>query len=286
MRLIGLEARIRNRVLGAIVTKTGLRERLLDDVDGVLEDSEVVGGIVGIRPRIEVQALEAVVSSSHAELKAPVTELVQKRDVLGEPQRMPERDDRRREPNPDPLSASRQIGGHEQWIGQHLTTPDAEVVLGEPEVVESGLLAEPCELAYLVQDVPIVALVPDVPGVAEIAELHEAALDERIVVRSEGGGTMLLAGRTVKERPKPAESFHAMAPVPGRPDQRSVIRLERLGPMSGCASGQPDLQRGMALPEIPAHSLESPRPCLATSCVRTVADIAAHPTVPASGFGS
>ena len=32
----------------------------------------------------------------------------------------------------------------------------------------------------------------------------------------------------------------ATAPVPGRPDWRSVIRHERIGPMSGHAFGQHD----------------------------------------------
>ena len=135
---------------------------------------------------------------------------------------MPERDDRRREPDADTLGARRKVGGHDQRIGQHLPAPDAEVVLGEPEVVEAGLLAEPRELAYLVEDIAIVAFVSDVPGIAEVAELHDVASGGRIDVRGEDDRTMLRDGRIVKEAGTRAS------------DQRS--RERRPGYRGGCTS--------------------------------------------------
>src|SRR5262249_59909369 len=92
--------------------------------------------------------------------------------TLGEPQRVPERDDRRAEPDAKSLRPRGDVGRHDDRVRQQFAAPDAEMVLGEPNAVETRLIEEPGEIANLVHDLKVVTPVPGIGGIAEIANLH------------------------------------------------------------------------------------------------------------------
>src|SRR5579863_6999497 len=91
---------------------------------------------------------------------------------------MPEGDDRGGKTDPDALGARGDVGRHQQRIGQELAAPDAEVVLGEPEDVDAGLLAGDRHFAQLVQEFAVVPLLGDVVDVLEVTETHDAISEQ------------------------------------------------------------------------------------------------------------
>ena len=170
--LIGFETGSRHRVLGTVVAESCLRQRFLDDVDGVFENRKVIGWIVGIGLGVKVQTLETVVAATNSNFQAPVTQLIEQRQILGQTQRVPEGDDGRGQADTYLPGTGCNIGCHHQRIRQHFAAPDAEVVLGQPEVVEARVFTERGQLSDLVEHVPVVTFVINVPRVREVANLH------------------------------------------------------------------------------------------------------------------
>ncbi len=71
---------------------------------------------------------------------AAAAEVVQQREVLGEPERMPLPHDVEHRPDPQPGRAGGQEGREHQAVRHHLVAFMLEVVLGEPEAVVAELL--------------------------------------------------------------------------------------------------------------------------------------------------
>ena len=168
------EARGGEDVLVAVEGEGLLGERPLEDLQGLREDRVVRLGVPRIRHRVEVEGLHAVVAPSHAELQAPAAELIQERHVFGEAHRVPERDRRGSEPDAERSGACRDVRRHHQRIGQVGAPVVAEVVLGEPEAVEAGGVAEQRHLAHLRDDLLVGTLEVGAARIAGVADLHAA----------------------------------------------------------------------------------------------------------------
>src|SRR2546428_44904 len=78
--------------------------------------------------------------SIDAELKAAAGQMIQHGNVLGEAQRMPEGDDRGAKSDTDTLGARGEVGGHEERVTHQLPAPYAEMMLGQPDHVEPGVI--------------------------------------------------------------------------------------------------------------------------------------------------
>ena len=113
-----------------------------------------------------------MVAPPDPEFQAPAAELIQERHVFGEAHRVPERYRRGSESDAERSGARRDIGGHHQRIGQVGAPVVAEVVLGEPEAVEAGGVAEQRHLAHLRDDLLVGALEIGAARIAGVADLH------------------------------------------------------------------------------------------------------------------
>ena len=91
---------------------------------------------------IEGHHFVGLARTAKADLQAPLEHLVEHRDVLGHAQRVPERQDDDRGAEPNTGGAAAQIGREQEGVRQVVPPVRSKVVLGEPERVETGFLAE------------------------------------------------------------------------------------------------------------------------------------------------
>ena len=150
----------------AVVRERVVVERQTDDLHRLVEHLavEFVGGdLVGVVEAADLGAerlgLTGHGASADPEDAATAREVVQRREVLRQLQRVPLRHDVERHPDPDPLGPFRQDRPDQQSVRDHLVAFVLEVVLGEPERVETELVGQHAHVEDLLGRPPHLVLV-------------------------------------------------------------------------------------------------------------------------------
>ena len=104
-----------------------------------------------VRRGVEGHHLVGLARAAEAYLQAALQHLVEQRDVLRHAQGVPEREDHHRGAEADSRGAAAQVRRDQERIRQIVPPVRPEMVFGEPERVESRLLAEPDLFAGIVE---------------------------------------------------------------------------------------------------------------------------------------
>ena len=133
----------------------------------LFEDALIVGEI-----DLERQVLARVVAAAGSEIDAPVREQVERRPLLGDADRMMQRQHRDGRREPDVFGARRDIGEHQIGAGEHAER--VEVMLADPGRVHAELVGIERLVGNVGDELVGVARVVFVVVIAEreIAEVH------------------------------------------------------------------------------------------------------------------
>ena len=213
--LEALAARPRHARRGKLVVLAGmaeeiLRERLPDDFEAFREHRPRAFRTPRIRRGVEGHHLVGLARAAEAYLQAASQHLVEQRDVLGHAQGVPEREDDHRGTEADARGAAAQIRRDQERIRQIVPPVRPEMVLGEPERVEAGLLAEQDLLAGVVEKLRVALREPRILEGGVEDESHGRVLPDLVAPK---GGTLIGAGsRTLPpEAPGPGRQGNAIA---------------------------------------------------------------------------
>ena len=124
------------------------------------------------RVRVELRPLVGPDAAPEPRLDAPLAQVVEDCDVLGQPDRMPPHHDTRHLTDADPRGAGREVGADQDRVRKVADTERREVVLADPHRVEAHLLGENHLLAKVVENP--VGWHPGVRDDGEDRALHRA----------------------------------------------------------------------------------------------------------------
>src|SRR5262245_1511206 len=181
-RVAPVRHRRRDRVVLALVRERLLVERLEDDLELLLEKLAVRLGVEhGVAEALD---LARVIAATHAEDQPAVGQDVRGRVVLGQPNRMPGRDDVEAAADLDPLGVVGDVHGQERNVGDALVAFVLEVVLGEPYGLVPERVHRLRELEGRVErlDHPLVRVAPVVgrrPLVTAVLQLDVSDVEGR-----------------------------------------------------------------------------------------------------------
>jgi len=154
-RIAGMrEPRIgrRERVVRALVGEALLGPGLPHDLDGLAKELAVLGILPRIGVRMELRPLVGPDPAAETHVDPAPGEVVQEREVLGQPDGMPPGRDVRHLADPDAARPHGQVGAHQDRIGEVAEPVGAEVVLAHPHRVVAELLGQDDLLPEVVED--------------------------------------------------------------------------------------------------------------------------------------
>ena len=140
--------RLADRVEAPLVGEPLLGPGLEHDVHGLVEALAVL--LLG---HVVAPELGRAVAPPHAHVETALRDDVDQRHLLGQPQRVVERQDRRGQADPHPARARGRGGGQARRV--HRQAVVDEVVLGEPDLVEPELLGPRHLLELAVDDLGV-----------------------------------------------------------------------------------------------------------------------------------
>ena len=183
-QLLQLVAAVRNvrrqRVVLALVGERLLAERLHDDVDLLLEQLAVGFGVQHRCP--ERLHLACVVAAADTEDRAALGQDVGRREVFGQPQRMPHGRDVEAAADLQARGEMREVDGGHQEVRDDLIALVLEVVLGQPERPVAVLVHAARDRLGLVEDgrevrVRVAALVRGRRRLSHVPQIDVARVD-------------------------------------------------------------------------------------------------------------
>ena len=140
----------REGVVRALVGEELVGPDLLDDLHRLHEQLAVLR-LLRIRVRMKLGALVSTDSAPEAGLDPALGEVVEDRDVLGEPDRMPPHRDVRHLADADAGGARRDVGPDENRVRQIAAAERLKVMLADPHCVKAQLLREHYLLAEVLE---------------------------------------------------------------------------------------------------------------------------------------